>query len=207
MAIQEMYGLGFSPLSIENRSRAYAEELMVQKRTGQMSMLDTNKNILSYDYLYRAGVQLQSMYDAMITDNALGKIYRVRLDDNLSRVVAANGNVITTSVAFPAASTAINKLKFNIDCDVFTRNGCIPFDASNITITIAGKVVVGSTTINISATNKLSLLNNASVDVSYGTATGSSYVFTLTGVTFTAGASFSYTTGTISLHDILVGII
>ena len=207
MATQAMYGLGFSPLDIGNRSRGFAEELMVQKRTGQVSMLDANKNVLSYDYLYRAGVQLQSMYDAMIADNALGKIYRVRLDDNLSRIVAANGNLITTSVTFPAATTAINKLKFNVDCDAFTRNGCIPFDASNITITIAGKVVVGSTTINVSASNKLPLINNASVDVSYGTATGSSYVFTLTGVTITAGASFSYTSGTISVHDILVGII
>lgn len=210
MATQELYGLGFSPLSITNRSRGFAEELMVQKRTGQMSMLDASLNTLSYDSLFRSGLQLQSMYQSMIDDNSLGKIYRVRLDDDLSRIVAANGNVITSAVAIPTSSTAINKVKFNVDCDVFTRSGCTPIDASAITVTIAFKIVAGSNTLTLSTSNKLSLLNNETYNVSYSgytIASGATYTLTITGVTFTAASSFSYTSNTLSLYDILVGII
>ena len=98
---KNLYGLGFSPLSVGNKDHAFPEELMSQKETGTFAIMGADGYMVSSEYLGRTKAHIESFANRMVADNTLGKIYKMTLDENLVRTVVSPENMMVNEIVIP----------------------------------------------------------------------------------------------------------
>lgn len=113
---------GISTLSKENRSIAYAEEVMMNKKTGELLIKTPENDIISYNYNSRLKTHLDVVTLMAYNLGIYGKIYSVDLTDlDLPNVLDFNKE-ISTSMTFDEDYTRC-MISFDIDCLTVTENG------------------------------------------------------------------------------------
>src|SRR5574344_2032221 len=90
---QTNYGLGFSPLSMSNKSNGFEEELVANKEVGLMGILaGPAKNIISHERVLRSKLFYQDFFSQSIKNGLTGNVYRINLDNTGFATVIKNAN-------------------------------------------------------------------------------------------------------------------
>ena len=71
---KDLYGVGFSPLSIINKKHAHDEELLSEKSLGMLAIYQKDGSVVSADQIQREKHHLEEFINDCITTNTLGKI-------------------------------------------------------------------------------------------------------------------------------------
>ncbi len=213
MALQNQYGLGYSPLSIKNvKDYAYTEESVANKEVGLYGIVtDDEKNIVSAEYVARCKYHMESFVHRLISDNTIGKLYKLTVDDNLVRTIQNDAtNLLEDSDIYINNGTQLIKgVRFNIDLDLMTKvrstlkyNG--PIDAR-----IVMTVQIGSFSVRQVINDSIEAINSTAYALDYTgleRATGD-LILTLDEFTIIPPADFDYDDNVLALYDILMAII
>ena len=220
MAIQNQYGLGFSPLSTKYvKEYAYDQESVANKEVGLYGIVNgEDRNIISADYVARSKAQMESFVNRMIADNTIGKIWKITVDDGLVRTINNNTtNLLEDSNCFINNGTQLLKgVRFNIDLDLITKAGSALQYNGNIDVAIIMTLSVGAysvrqaieykedgTPYNIADINSTAFaLDYTGIERAVG-----DVVLTFDSIVIKPSDSFDYDVNTLALYDILVATI
>lgn len=133
---KDLYGVGFSPLSIINKKYAQAEELLSEKTLGMLAIYQENGNVISADQIQREKHHLEEFINDCITTNTLGKIYKINIDDKLVQNIIATQNLFSNTVTISNGADPISFIRLSIDADCFKKETNSYLDPSDFTISL-----------------------------------------------------------------------
>ena len=193
---KNLYGLGFSPLSIGNKDHAFPEELMSQKETGTFAIMGSDGYMISSEYIGRTKAHIEAFAERMVSDNTLGKIYKMTLDENLVRTVIDSDNMMTNGIVIPHGKDPISSIRFNVGIEYFERaTSAAIVTASDIKVEIEFDIVRGPS-------SKTFLIT----DYPENTADDKFYL-RVHKFKVILPESFNKETHTVAVHDILIGVV
>lgn len=133
---KDLYGVGFSPLSIKNKKYAEPEELLSEKSIGLFAIYQEDGNVLSADQIQREKKHLTDFANTCINDRTVGKIYKLNIDDNLVQNIIATQNLFANTVEISNVNKPFHFFRLSIDADCFVKEDSAYFDPSTITATL-----------------------------------------------------------------------
>ena len=133
---KDLYGVGFSPLSIINKKHAQDEELLSEKSLGMLAIYQKDGSVVSADQIQREKHHLEEFINDCITTNTLGKIYKINIDDNLVQNIIATQNLFANTVTISNGSDPISFIRLSIDADCFKKDTNAHLDPSEFIISL-----------------------------------------------------------------------
>jgi hypothetical protein len=135
--LKDLYGLGFSPLSISNKKYAHEEELMANKEAGLLAIYQKDGSVISADHLLRCKRHVEKFTEKCINDGTLGRLYKISPDDNLVQPVKESKNLFTETLGFDSEGEAdFRFIRFSLDYDCFAKVPEAVFDPASIRVQI-----------------------------------------------------------------------
>lgn len=208
---KNLYGLGFSPLSIGNKDHSFPEELMSHKETGLFAIMGEDGYMVSSEYLGRTKAHIEQFAQKMIQDNLLGTIYKMTLDDNLVRTVRSSENMMVNYIVIPREKEPITGLRFDIGLDYFEKEtSATIMNPSDIRVEIEYSVVRGDTAKTFKVNEDITRINSTAFKVSYdgypAKQAEDKYYLKINSFKVITPEGFNFNTHTIAVHDILFAI-
>lgn len=212
---RNLYGLGFSPLSIENKRHAFDEEMVADKRVGLFGIHHSDGEsdtsyIVSAEYLGRCKEHLTETINRNLTDNTIGKIYKLTLDDDLIHTVTKTGNVFSNSVSINNGNEPFSVLRFNIDFDLFRNENLIQLLGDDIDISIEFTLKKGTSSKTFTISEKLVDLNSKAYALGYDfvpPGTEGEYEISIDSMTFTMPDGYDNTAYNMVVYEILMTLV
>ena len=208
---KNLYGLGFSPLSILNRKHACEEELLANKEVGLIAINGTENNIVSAEYLARSKAHLDKFVKICIRDNTIGKIHKIVLDDQLINTIIQTDNFFVNEVNFDLGTEKPLAIRFNMDIDVFEKNTLAQLDPKDISFEIEFKLTKNGESKTYVITESITDINDKAYDLNWNVFGAynerDTYSISLDTFIVKVPENFNIETATIVLHDILFAII
>ena len=208
--VRNLYGMGFSPLSIGNKQHAYPEELMAQKDCGLFAIMCADGTLISSEYLGRSKEHIDSFINRCIADNTLGKIYKITIDDNLVRNVITTGNMFVNDVTYDNGENPVAGIRFDVDADFFERETSTIIRANDVRFEIEFGVIKDGNRKNYTINESMTKLNNLAYKIDYTDfpkSDGLNYSIVVNSFKVIVPDKFDVSKNTIVIHDILFEII
>ena len=95
---RNLYGTGFSPLSISNKKYAEAQEMLANKENGLFAIYQEDGSVVSAEYLTRCKEHLKDVIAKCQKDGTVGKIFKIRPDDKLVQSVKSTTNLFNNQI-------------------------------------------------------------------------------------------------------------
>ena len=214
MALQTRYGLGYSPLSIKNaKEYAYEEESVANKDVGMYGIVvDSDKNVVSAEYVARSKAQLNAFVNRLIADNTIGKLWKLTVDNNLVRTITeGSGNLIedVEGLEINHGTARIKGVRFNIDLDFITKERSMLKYNGEIRANIMMTIKIGSYSKTQIVNDSIVNINSTAYALDYTgleDATGD-VILTFDSFEIIAPTGFDYGINTLALYDVLVDVI
>jgi hypothetical protein len=209
---KNLYGLGFSPLSIGNKDHAFPEELMSQKETGTFAIMGSDGYMISSEYIGRTKAHIEAFAQRMVTDNTLGKIYKMTLDENLVRTVIDSDNMMANGIVIPHGKDPISSVRFNVGIEYFERaTSAAIITASDIKVEIEFDVVRGTYSKTFMVNEPIDQINLLAYKIDYTDypekTAEDKYYLRVHKFKVILPERFNKETHTVAVHDILIGIV
>lgn len=205
---KRQYGFGFSPLSVNNRTNGFDEEMVSVKDCGLFGIMDVNKNVVSGEYLARSRVHLDRFVNRLINDNTVGKLYKITVDDNLVRAVYNEESVLANSLIYDYQSVKINAFRFDFDIDLIMKQTSGIIHDKDVKISIDFGITKGTERKTFNVEESMSNINSKAFKVDYSLFSDDRelYIFTIDGIKIIPPETFDSANQAIILHDILLCI-
>lgn len=208
---KNLYGLGFSPLSIGNKDHSFPEEMMSHKETGLFAIMGEDGFMVSSEYLGRTKAHIEQFANRMINDNLLGTIYKLTLDDNLVRTVRTSENLMVNYIVIPREDDPITSIRFDIGIDYFEKEtSATIMNLSNIQVEIEYSVFRGESYKTFMIREPIEQINSTAFRVDYSNypkaKKDDKYYLKVNSFKVLVPEGFNFSTHTIAIHDILIGI-
>ena len=214
MAVQNQYGLGYSPLSTKYATDfAWKYESVANKEVGLYGIVvDDEKRILSAEYAARAKYHMENFVNRLIADNTIGKLWRITVDDQMVRTIQDD----RTNLMEDAENCYINNgtqyikgVRFNIDMDLISKNNSSRMYNGQVRARIAMTVSVGPSSIRQVIEDSVEYINSTAWALDYHALEGAvgDVVLTVDDITILPDPSFDYDNNVIALYDILMCVI
>lgn len=209
---KNLYGLGFSPLSVGNKDHAFPEELMSQKETGTFAIMGADGYMVSSEYLGRTKAHIESFANRMVADNTLGKIYKMTLDENLVRTVVSPENMMVNEIVIPNEKEAITSIRFDVGIEYFERaTSATIITASDIKVEIEFELVRGTHSKSYRISEPIDKINVLAYKLDYdgypAATPEDKYYLKVSSFKIILPEGFNQETHTVAVHDILIGVI
>ena len=135
--LKDLYGVGFSPLSISNKKYAHEEELMANKEAGLLAIFQKDGSVISADHLLRCKRHLEQFTQKCINDGTLGKVYKISPNEDLVQNIKSTQNLFTDTLTFNSPGEVdFSFIRFSIDYDCFAKETSAVFDPADIRVQI-----------------------------------------------------------------------
>ena len=129
---KDLYGVGFSPLSIKNKKYAEPEELLADKEAGLLAIYQADGSVISAEYLSRIKRHLKEFTQRCIDDSTVGYIYRVNVTDALVKSIKKTENLFVNTLEFDNGKNPYQFIRLSMDADLFNKHEYIPLDLNNV---------------------------------------------------------------------------
>ena len=216
MALQNQYGLGFSPLSIKYVSdHAFEQEAVANKEVGLYGIVvDEDRHAVSAQYVARSKYQMDTFVNRLIADNTIGRLYKLTVDDQLVRTIQDNTTNLLEgtnpdNVTINYGVNYIKGVRFNIDLDWVVKNRSALAYNGTIKAEIVMKLQIGSYSKYMTITDTIPIINSTAYALDYtglDDAVGD-VILTLESITIKADDDFDYDENILALYDILLAVI
>ena len=164
---KNLYGLGFSPLSMSNKLHGQSEELVADKNTGLLGILQApNGAIISATHVARCKQHLTNFVDKCVAENTIGKIYKISLGDELNKVITSGGNLFDNEVTILNEKAPI-AFRVDIDFDVYKRANSVFCDMNDFGIRMEFSLIKNTTEKNFYISERLVDVNNKAYPLDY----------------------------------------
>ena len=204
---QTNYGLGFSPLSMSNKSNGFEEELVANKEVGLMGILaGSAKNIISHERVLRSKLFYQDFFSQSIKNGLTGNVYRINLDNTGFATVIKNANtnlVAGSSLSVSAGTSTTHKIAFCLDLDIFNKSNSKSSNFTDYNVSITLSLKVGSNTKSVTITEKGAYLNNKIFELAHPELGSGQCTISITNITIAPGSTYSYSDYGMAIYDIL----
>jgi len=214
MALQNEYGLGYSPLSVKYvKDYANVQESVTNKEVGLYGIVvDEDKNIMSVDYITRVKMQLQYFTNRLIADNTIGRLYKLVVDDQLVRTIQNdNTNLLEDgeNLFINNGYTYIKGVRFNFDLDWIVKNRNVLKYNGEIRVKIVMRISIGSHSVRQIINDTITNVNSTAYALDYTGLESASgdVILTFESITIVPPADFDYDENVLALYDILVAVI
>lgn len=164
---RNLYGTGFSPLSISNKKYAEAQEMLANKENGLFAIYQEDGSVVSAEYLTRCKEHLKDVIAKCQKDGTVGKIFKIRPDDKLVQSVKSTTNLFNNQIDIYTGYDPFTFLRLDMDVDCFHKNDLGFFDPENVTITMNFTLKVNDVEHSYEITEKLLKLNQMAYLISY----------------------------------------
>ena len=146
---RNLYGLGFSPLSIKNKAHSFNEEMLANKDIGLTAYMMDDK-VISAEFIARVKAHLEQFIDRCIRDNTIGEVYNIRATDDLVMTIQNSGNIFDNTVEYTRVgyNNKPNVMRFDIDFDCFNLEDSVPADISSLRVKIEFTMDINGTSKN-----------------------------------------------------------
>lgn len=132
---RNLYGYGFSGLSLGNLDSAIPGEILNDKEAGLFAICaPSDGKAMSFEYISRSKYHLEQFIQQCIDENTVGKIYKIALHDKLIERVEGNRNLFTNEVVFELGNTPATAVRFSMDVDVINKDVSALVDPGEIYI-------------------------------------------------------------------------
>ena len=210
---KNLYGVGFSPLSIGNRGSAKPEELLANKDVGLFFINTSDNNVVSAEYIARCKEHLKSFTQRCYDDSTLGKIFKIYLDDTYIKTrIEGDDNLLTNEIVIELGNKPIQAFRFSFDVDIFNKSDMKLLDPEDVQIKIEFSLLKNGTTKNYFIQDTLPNLNQMAFAVPTDEDTnegplGNVYGFKINTIVFKVNQDFDPFEHAIALYDILMALI
>ena len=141
--LKNLYGVGFSPLSINNKRYAHPEELMAAKESGLLAIFQADGTVASSEYILRSKKHLSDISTTCIHDNTMGKVYKIAPDENMVQYITESVSLFTNELSFENGYQEFEYMRFFVDYDCFKKETNTIFNPSEIKVKINFTVQAG----------------------------------------------------------------
>jgi hypothetical protein len=216
---KNLYGVGFSPLSIGNRGSAKPEELLANKDVGLFFINTPDNNVVSAEYIARCKEHLKSFTQRCYDDSTLGKVFKIYLDDkHVKTRINGDDNLLTNEIVVELGSTPIQAFRFSFDVDIFNVSELYMLNPEDITIKVEFSLLKNGTTRNFFIEDTLPNLNMKAFAVDMDAEPeenpeeneeilGNVYSFKINTIVFKVKEDFDPSQHAIALYDTLLALI
>ena len=200
---RNLYGLGISPLSIENRASALDEELLSNKKIGLFGINTNKNNIVSAEYLSRSKKHLDKFINKCISENIMGNVYKIVPDNKIVQVISNNTvNILNSRLSYEF-TVKPKAVKFSFDIDIFDNTTMGQFDIYDIQCSIQ-YLDKNNKAYQISSVYLYELFEKSYSLSDLPKTNNNTYWFKLESIGFSLPATVNVTNMTIVLYDILM---
>jgi hypothetical protein len=209
MVQKNLYGVGFSPLSISNKDHALPEELMANKEVGLFYINSKEGDYpLSAEYVARCKLHLKEFIKQCVHENTLGKIYKIFLDDKGAQTAIANRNFFINTLTYALGAEPLKAFRFNIDADLLAKDLCIAVDPRSIKFKIQFSLIRGTEEQKYYVEENFEDINRKAFAVDMtGIAEEGDYSFRIDTFQVIVPNNFNSATQSIVVYDILLALI
>ena len=208
---KNLYGIGFSPLSIGNRGYAQPEELMTDKNVGIFFINTKDNQIVSAEYIARCKQHLKVFTQRCYDDCTLGAIYKIFLNDNhVQSGIVGDDNLLTNEVPIDLGKKPAMAFRLGLDVDIFCRNDMHLLEPKDVILNAQFSLIKNGVEKNYFIEGDLDEINTKAYAIDMESVTegeNADYTFRLNTLTFKVVDSFDPTNNAIVLYDILLGLI
>ena len=220
MALQNQYGLGYSPLSIKYvPDNASTQESVANKEVGMYGIVvDDDRHIMSIDYATREKYQMQYFINRLIADNTIGRLYKLLVDDQLVRTIQNdNTNLLEDgeNLFINHGYNYIKGVRFNFDLDWLVKdnhNLRYNLESANhepIRIKIVMRISIGVESVRQIINDTITNINCTAYALDYTGLERASgdVILTFDSITIIPPPNFDYDENVLALYDILLAVI
>ena len=210
MALQNQYGLGYSPLSIKNApDYAYVEESVANKEVGLYGIVvDEDKRVMSAQYVARSKYQLESFVNRLVGDNTIGKLWKITPDDMLVRTIQnSDTNLVETlEDQINNGTNRIKGVRFSIDLDWIVKTRSALKYTGTINVKIGMTLRIGTFSVRQIIRDNITTVNTTAYALDY---TGleravGDVILTIDEITIVPPDNFDFDENVLALYDILM---
>ena len=213
MALQNQYGLGYSPLSIKHvQDYAFKEESVANKEVGLYGIVsDDDLRIMSAQYVARTKYQMDTFVNRLISDNTIGKVWKLTMDDMLVRTIQDDTtnwleDAVPSDVQIDYGTKRIRGLRFNVDLDWIAKTRSALKYNGSINVRIGMTVRIGTFSVHRIIEDTIDGINSTAYAMDYTgleRAVGDLYVV-FDEFTIIPEVTFDYDENVLALYDVLV---
>jgi len=213
MALQNQYGLGYSPLSIKyTKENAYVQESVANKEVGLYGIVvNEDRDVVSAQYVARSKYQMETFVNRLIADNTIGRIYKILVDDQIVRTIhAANVNLLEDAdISINNGTIFIKGVRFNFDLDWIVKNYSALAYNGDIYIKIVMRINIGSAFNRLIINDTINHINSKAYALDY---TGlderaGDVILSIESIEIIPPSGFDFDVNILSLYDILMAVI
>ena len=214
MALQNQYGLGYSPLSIKYiKENAYKQESVANKEVGLYGIVvDEDRNVVSAQYVARSKYQMESFVNRLIADNTIGRLYKILIDDQIVRTISGpNINLLEDADLDPInnGSNFIKGVRFSFDMDWVVKSYSALAYSGDIRVKIVMRINIGPTYNRLIINDTLNHINTKAYPIDY---TGlderaGDVILTIDSIEVIPPDGFDFDENILCLYDILLAVI
>lgn len=208
---KNLYGVGFSPLSIGNKGYAEPEEMMANKDVGLFFIYNDENYTVSAEYLARTKQHLKMFSQRCYNDSTLGKVYKIFIDDNhVQSRIEGDDNILTNEVVIGLEDKPAQAFRFSFDVDIFNKDNMHLINPEDVTLNIEFSLTKDDLTKNFFIEDTLPNINLKSYAIdmeNMSSGTGYNYAFKINTITFKVKEDFDPELHAIALYDILLALI
>lgn len=213
MALQNQYGLGYSPLSIKyTKENAYVQESVANKEVGLYGIVvNEDRDVVSAQYVARSKYQMETFVNRLIADNTIGRIYKILVDDQIVRTIhAANVNLLEDAdISINNGTIFIKGVRFNFDLDWIVKNYSALAYNGDIYVKIVMRINIGSAFNRLIINDTINRINSKAYALDY---TGlderaGDVILSIESIEIIPPSGFDFDVNILSLYDILMAVI
>ena len=174
MALQNQYGLGYSPLSIKHvNDFAFNQESVANKEVGLYGIVtDEDLRIMSAEYVARTKYQLDKFVNRLISDNTIGKVWKLTMDDMLVRTIQDDTtnwleDAELADVQIQYGTSRVRGLRFNIDLDWIAKSRSALKYNGSINVRIGMTVRIGTFSVHRTIEDTIDGINSTAYAMDY----------------------------------------
>ncbi len=165
--LKDLYGIGLSPLSFRNKKYAHDEELMAEKDAGLLAIYHQDGSVVSSEYILRCKRHLEKTIEKCVSDNTIGKIYKISPDDNLVKTITGTLNLFTNTLEYTNNEAPYTFIRFHLEYDLFKKADNAILDIDDINIKINFTLSVNQEKKSFAINEKLVNLNDMAYAMDY----------------------------------------
>ena len=207
--LKDLYGIGFSPLSIRNKKYAYDEELLANKEAGLIAIFHEDGSVISAEHILRCKLHLEKFTQNCLDDNTLCRVFKISPDDNLVQNITHTMNIFSNSIEFENGTEPLSFIRFDFDWDCFQKKNGVIFDPNMIKVKINFTVKAGEESQGYDIEEKVTDINTKAYALKYDWHTempDEEYSITINSITFEFPNGFDASKIGFVLYDILFGV-
>jgi hypothetical protein len=207
---KDLYGVGFSPLSIKNKKYAEPEELLADKEAGLLAIYQADGSVISAEYLSRIKRHLKEFTQRCIDDSTVGYIYRVNVTDALVKSIKKTENLFVNTLEFDNGKNPYQFIRLSMDSDLFNKHEYIPLDLNNVKVKVNFTLTADEESHSYEFEEKVSEVNNKAYGIDYDefdfleTDEISKFTMTINSITIIVPDNFNTSQFGFNIHDILI---